>query len=700
MSWLDRARLELITAETLPMVIDECLEPNDGLLGFDTEQLTANVHRDRDTTICIQLARASLTAYVLPIRFDNFDGNIPIEVVRQQMQRIWDAALAGKLKLCGSNIGFDLDATHTLHQRYFPAHAIEDSILKGWVADPGGARYGRAFGLKSQALTRLGREMMEFDEVAETEPTKHPHPRIAGLFKRWPVMHFERCDPTARATLEYAGGDAISSRDLSAAIKLSPDNQIIYECELTTAENVRRYRAHGHYIDIARASALHAERIATIETNQERLRELTNPEAKSTPAEVSIYLATALARGQTGKLKQRKTKRKVPLPDGKARVEESTTTFIQYCTSREALEAVIDSAESTPVEVEIARAVLAQRSPQHDITTYLRGLLSVPPDQRMHFDVRTFGQITARFSGTGRGSIRVPWPVNVLTIPRDKAIRQCFAAPPGYWYVQLDFASEEPRLLANLSGDARLIAMFRDNLDFHRRTASILFNKRPEDVTPAERNIGKPEGLATLYGQSAFTLAEKHDQTLEWAVSCIQQIEGLYPQAIAWRKQQVLQSLLSGSNVSAYGRRIPRDRFSQQGVFGSSHKDAPNGTIQTTGADLLRIAIAVTLRWLEKLAPGAALISTVHDSLDLHVLPEHIQLLPKLCKAIERAVTRPEWQVPMVVDCKIGHTWGQLYDYGKTQRGSFPGDILHPDERQVGTNIACDNLRHLYLVGA
>jgi hypothetical protein len=726
MSWLRDADLKLVLADELEALVTALLRPCSvaSLIGFDTEQPTLDVTQDQDLTVCVTLSNRDMRGWLIPCGFAGFAGNIERDFVREQMLRLFNAACDGKIVLCGAQIAYDLEATHTWHRRYFPAHAIQDSILKAWVADPGGKQYGRAFGLKPQSLQRLGREMMEFTDIAPEETVQRTHPRCTRMIKGepvpitrlWPERRFDRLDPTQREVLEYAIGDAINSRQLCRAIKLSPADQALYEFELRTTENVRGYRSVRHYIDVERSQAMYDRRCQLIADQLSELKELTRPDVRTTPQDISDILYVPLGRLQAGKLKER-VKKIVTLTEGGEYKRKPVTEIdpntgkrvtvkepvLQFSTSKKSLEAVLEDDEATEEELRIAELVLEQRSPQHDISTYLLPFLAGGTDHRLRFDVKHFGQITARFSGASpQYNKRAPWTVNTLTIPRDPALRQCIAAPVGMWFVVIDFASEEPRILANLSRDPVLIALFQSGIDFHRKTASILFGISMDAVTSVERGVSKTQGLATIYKQGAESLALNLRKVLiergipeadhiKWAQAAIERIEGEYVQARAWKERMKLQSLIGGSVVSGYGRRIPRDRY-EKDLLTSGHEDGPNAAIQSTGADILRIALEVGKEFVSRYMPGSDVVDSLHDSLELHVLPEHVRMIPKLQRTIEHAVTLPDWPVSMKLDAQIGHSFGQLYKWGKCERDTFPDDILHADESLQGDKVVCDTL--------
>lgn len=83
---------------------------------------------------------------------------------------------------------------------------------------------------------------------------------------------------------------------------------------------------------------------------------------------------------------------------------------------------------------------------------------------------------------TGRTSSTSP---NLQNIKRDGPFRAAFRCPEGYVFVAADYSSQEVRVLAELSGDEKMIGALNSGGDFHLQTAKIAFDN-PELTSDTE----------------------------------------------------------------------------------------------------------------------------------------------------------------------------------------------------------------------
>jgi hypothetical protein len=135
--------------------------------------------------------------------------------------------------------------------------------------------------------------------------------------------------------------------------------------------------------------------------------------------------------------------------------------------------------------VTVVQAVLEYRRVRKALT-FTEALPSHvhPATGRLH---ATYWQLGA---ATGRFACSDP---NVQQIPRTAAFRQCFIAPPGSLLVIADYSQIELRVMAELSGDARMLAAYQAGEDLHTLTAALLLDK-PHGAGHPGRTPGRQGG--------------------------------------------------------------------------------------------------------------------------------------------------------------------------------------------------------------
>ena len=150
--------------------------------------------------------------------------------------------------------------------------------------------------------------------------------------------------------------------------------------------------------------------------------------------------------------------------------------------------------------------------------------------------------------------------------PMAKAIKNLFQAerpsrrfPQGTCLIQLDYKTAEVRWAAIFAKDQNLIRLFneaRHSLleacspnsqmteeqfqttqlasDIHRRTASLMYNVKPEEVSKAQRQASKSTGFGLLFGMGVKTLALRNGWAEDEAQEKIDRFFSAFPQLHHW----------------------------------------------------------------------------------------------------------------------------------------------------------------------
>lgn len=171
----------------------------------------------------------------------------------------------------------------------------------------------------------------------------------------------------------------------------------------------------------------------------------------------------------------------------------------------------------------LSHAILDYRGVGKLINTYIDKLPACvnPNDGRIHCKFNQYGADTGRFSSSDP---------NLQNIPsHNKDIRKMFTASEGYVLMSSDYSQQEPKVMAQLCGDEKMLDAYRHGKDLYAEIASLSFNTtydnclefRPDGTTntdgKARRSQAKSILLGVLYGRGVPSIAEQLGTTTKKA---------------------------------------------------------------------------------------------------------------------------------------------------------------------------------------
>ncbi|OYV24948.1 MAG: DNA polymerase I, partial [Halothiobacillus sp. 20-54-6] len=239
-------------------------------------------------------------------------------------------------------------------------------------------------------------------------------------------------------------------------------------------------------------------------------------------------------------------------------------------------------------------------------------------------------------TATGRLSSSNP---NLQNIPirseEGRRIRLAFVAEPGHCLIAADYSQIELRIMAHLSGDARLCAAFAGGEDVHRATAAEVFGVAEGAVSSDQRRAAKVINFGLIYGMSAFGLAKQLEVGRGEAQAYIDRYFTRYPGVAAYMERMRQLARQQGYVETVFGRRLHlpeiHSRNAQRRQY--AERTAINAPMQGTAADIIKIAMIRLHDCL--VVPGRArLILQVHDELIFEV--------PEQAATVLEAVIRKE----------------------------------------------------------
>ena len=191
-----------------------------------------------------------------------------------------------------------------------------------------------------------------------------------------------------------------------------------------------------------------------------------------------------------------------------------------------------------------------------------RGTLPIP--------LRYYAAHTGRWGGDDK--------VNMQNLPRKSPLKKAMLAPEGYTFIDCDSSQIEARTLAWLAGQDDLVDAFTRGEDVYKIMASAIYGKSTEDITDAERFVGKTTILGAGYGMGPPKFkAQLKTFGVDMLLSECEYIIKVYRETYhkipaLWQEgQAAIQAMLSGATsplgkdgvvlVNALGIRLPNGLY-------------------------------------------------------------------------------------------------------------------------------------------
>jgi DNA polymerase I-like protein with 3'-5' exonuclease and polymerase domains len=347
------------------------------------------------------------------------------------------------------------------------------------------------------------------------------------------------------------------------------------------------------------------------------------------------------------------------------------------------------------------------------IGTYLTSMSeNCDSEDQLRFKFNQTGATTGRFTAPAGEPDHGYAGIPIQGIPaRDDpkkpevahSLRRIFVARTGYTLVKVDYAGQELRIVANLSGEPKWVDEFVKarsegrEADLHTLTAKAFFGEHITKDNKVERNMGKIANFSLIYGggSSAIMRATKCDKVE--AVRRKANFDKSVPVFAGWVKGQHAGVKKNKGVVTAFRRFIaipdanvkageldangtvvtPEDA---RKIQASCERKSTNFPIQGSGADILKISLVKLVKefyrrgWnRENGDDSVRMIMTVHDEIVFEIKHERLtQAMPIIIEAMESPWKMAKWRIPLVVEPLIGLTWDAKIDWHKMMTGKEP----------------------------
>ena len=271
------------------------------------------------------------------------------------------------------------------------------------------------------------------------------------------------------------------------------------------------------------------------------------------------------------------------------------------------------------------------------------------------------GRIYARFNQTGTftGRYSSSGP-NLQNIPRGD-MRYCFAAPEGRELVDLDYGGMELRALCSprIANETAMADAFRNGLDVHRFTASLMFKVKPEDITDEERRQAKAVNFGAAYGSGPQGLCNYFQSigqliSLEEGEAFLKAWLDAYPAIHRWHNN--CRELVRADEpvVMVDGR--------QRFLVGDAakHTTMANNIVQGSCASAMKLALYGIYQQLPSIDPTARLVGAIHDEVLIECAQGKGNLILEMAQQQMLSAGEEIFgdEVPLEAEGGVGESWG------------------------------------------
>jgi DNA polymerase I-like protein with 3'-5' exonuclease and polymerase domains len=257
---------------------------------------------------------------------------------------------------------------------------------------------------------------------------------------------------------------------------------------------------------------------------------------------------------------------------------------------------------------------------------------------------------------TGRMSCANP---NLQQIPRESSFRKLFRAPEGRVLVIADFSQIELRVIAELAGEKRLQAIYREGGDVHNLTASLLLGKSLDELTKDDRQLAKAVNFGLIYGQgpkglshyaqASFNItmseAQANDYRAKWFKT--------YPDIAAWHRHVEAEAQRSLEIRTPLGRKR---------TWTTKHEfkvtEAYNFPVQGGAAEIMLASLKYLMDGLSNM--DAIPVAVIHDEIIVETIPElanNVKVIVEQSMLAGFRAVLPNAPVHGLVEAKVATSW-------------------------------------------
>jgi len=303
----------------------------------------------------------------------------------------------------------------------------------------------------------------------------------------------------------------------------------------------------------------------------------------------------------------------------------------------------------------LPKALLDYRELSKLKSTYVDALpeLINPGTKKVHTSFNQTVTATGRLSSSDPNLQNIP-----IRTEMGRSIRKAFISSfKNGLILSSDYSQIELRILAHLSEDEVLIKAFKEDIDIHTYTASLIFDCKEGDVTDEMRSQAKTVNFGIIYGMSPYGLSKELGITPEVAKGFIDAYFMRYPKVNEYMKSQIEFAREEGYVLTMLKRRryIPEINSQNQNIRMFAERTAINTPIQGSAADIIKMAMINIYSDLKKKGCKGKMVLQVHDELVFDLPKKELDLITDIVKRHMEEVL--ELKVPIKVNITSGKNW-------------------------------------------
>jgi DNA polymerase-1 len=302
------------------------------------------------------------------------------------------------------------------------------------------------------------------------------------------------------------------------------------------------------------------------------------------------------------------------------------------------------------------------RELQKLLSTYIDVIPTlVDSNNRLHADFISSGSATGRMASQNPGIQNIP-----IKTELGKVIRNAFIAEKGFKIVALDYAQIELRIAAFISGDEKLIEIFKQGEDVHKSVASRVFGVPLDKVDSEMRRRAKIINFGILYGMGVNALRQNLGTDRKEAQEFYNNYFATSSGLAKYLDEVKAQAERNGYTETFFGRRRYFEGINSKIPFikAMAERMAINAPFQGTNADIIKIAMKKVYDFINQngYEKDVFLVLQVHDEL-VYEVRESVasKVVPEIKNIMENIIPLKETKgVKLIVAEEMGDNWGEL----------------------------------------